>query len=447
MTAGDDAASGNPGRDRPGRDSPDPDSPSPGGPSRFVPDAARVARITVVLLFFAWLVDYIDRLVITLALPMIGHQFGLDKAAQGLILTVFFITYCLSQVPGGLLADRIGARRTMVLAMGTWSVFTGLTGLAFSYVSLLVVRAVFGISEGIFPAASMKAVAARTTPQQRMTANGLMVCSNPLGAAIAPLIAAPALAAVGWQDLFFIVAVLGIVMAVLIWRLLPPPLPIAQAVSATPEAAPGLRTRDVLRSPGMWTIMLMFCGLDIVAWGLVAWTPSYLMDVRHLDVTTSGLLTSVPFFVGTGGTVLGGFLFDRFFHHHPRRLIVPAMVLTGVSLWLMIHAATVGQFILFELLASAFTQITFMPIYGMPLRLLPAAVVGAGSGLINFGGQLAGAVTPVVMGALADRFSFGAAFSFLLLGVALTIVAAILSPQTRQAFADGLGVEAASLQA
>jgi MFS family permease len=410
-------------------------------------DLARVARVTVILLFFAWLVDYIDRLVITLALPMIGHEFGLNKAEQGLILTVFFITYCVFQVPGGLLADRIGARRTMVLAMGAWSVFTGLTGLAVNYAWLLAVRTVFGISEGIFPGASMKAVAARTTKEQRMTANGLMVCSNPLGAAIAPLIAAPALATVGWKQSFFIVAILGLIMAGLVWWLLPPPLPGAKTEIATSSPTWGLSTRNVLRSPGMWAITLMFCGLDIVGWGLVAWTPSYLMTVRHLNVTSSGILTSIPFFAGTAATVFGGFLFDRVFHHHPRRLIVPVMVLTGVFLWRMIEATTVGEFILYESFAFACAQMAFMPIYGMPLRLLPAGVIGAGSGLVNFGGQFAGAVTPVIMGALADRFSFSAAFGFLLFGVALTVVAALASPQTRDDFARTLGVDAAVLGA
>src|ERR671935_395874 len=99
--------------------------------------AQRVAVVTVVILFFAWLIDYIDRLVITLALPAIGKQFSLDKTAQGAILTAFFITYALFQVPGGLLADRIGSRKTMVIAMTLWSAFTALTGAAISYAMLI----------------------------------------------------------------------------------------------------------------------------------------------------------------------------------------------------------------------------------------------------------------------------------------------------------------------
>jgi fucose permease len=112
----------------------------------------------------------------------------------------------------------------------------------------------------------------------------------------------------------------------------------------------------------------------------------------------------------------------------------------------MIHVTTVGQFVLFESLALASAQMAFMPIYGMPLRMLPREVVGAGSGLINFGGQFAGAITPVIMGALADRFSFGAAFGFLLVGVLLTIISAILSPQTRESFARTLGTSPAMLE-
>jgi sugar phosphate permease len=400
--------------------------------------AARVARTTMVLLFLAWLVDYIDRLVITLALPSIGKEFHLDKAAQGLILTVFFITYALFQLPGGLLADKVGVRRTMTWAMSAWSVFTALTGLAYDYTVLLVVRAVFGVAEGIFPAASMKAITERTRPQQRMFANGVMLCSNSLGSAVAPLIAAPALAAVGWRNSFFIVAVLGIVMAVVLWRMLPPALPREDTeTGSVRHASEGahIRLRDVLTSRGMWMVTLTFCGFDVIGWGLVSWTPSYLVEARHLNIAAAGMLTSIPFFVGTVATVAGGRAFDRFFHNQPRRLIVPAMALTAVFLWFMIHAPTVERFVLFESLAAAALYSCFMPIFGLPLRLLPQGVVGAGGGLVNFGGQLAGAITPFVMGALVDRFSFTAGFAFLFLGAGLAIVSSILTPQTQEAFA------------
>jgi sugar phosphate permease len=395
--------------------------------------ASDVARLTVFLLFLAWVIDYIDRLVITLALPAIGHQFHLDKAEQGLILTVFFIAYAASQVPGGVLADKIGAKRTMIVALGTWSVFTGLTGLAFNYVSLLAIRAIFGVSEGMFPAASMKALSERIRPQQRLTATGVVFCSNSLGAALAPLIAGPALAAVGWKNSFLLVAILGVVMAAALWKFLPRTLLSADASEPVRHAA-SIGLRSVLTSRALWLIAATFCGYDIVLWGLISWTPSYLMEVRHINVRNSGILTSIPFFVGTIGTIIGGYLFDRFFHSKMRRLIAPAMAVSGVFLVVMIKATTVGQFILWESCAIGVSSLCFMPIYGVPLRLLPQDVAGAGMGLVNFGGQFAGALTPFIMGAIADAFSFPGAFSFLLFGVVLAIVASLASPQTKKDF-------------
>lgn len=397
--------------------------------------AAKVARITVTLLFLAWLVDYVDRLVITLALPFVGKTFSLNKAKQGLILTVFFTTYALSQMPGGFLADKIGARKTMTISLVGWPIFTGLTAVASNYATLLVIRALFGIGEGIFPAASMKAISERTRPKERLTANGLMLCSNAFGSAIAPLIAGPALAYFGWRHSFLLVTVLGLIMAAALWRYLPHAHPGVAVTASMQQPVPDrLTIRHVLSSPAMWMVALTFCGFDIVAWGLVAWTPSYLMEVRHLNVKASGVLTSIPFFVGGVSTVIGGFLFDRVFHTRPRALIVPAMLISGGFLWMMIRATSVQEFILYESLTTGVLYLTYMPIYGLPLRLLPSHLAGVGSGLVNFGGQFAGAITPFIMGAIADHFSFDAAFSFLLLGVAIAVVAAVLTPQKQDRF-------------
>jgi sugar phosphate permease len=403
--------------------------------------AARVTRTSVILLFVAWVIDYIDRLVITLALPAIGAEFDLTKTEQGLVLTAFFLTYAAFQVPGGLLADRFGAKATMVVALVAWSVFTGLTGVAWNFTVLLVIRALFGVTEGIFPAASMKAISERTLPKDRMTANGAMLASNPLGSAIAPLIAAPALLAVGWKVAFFIVAGAGVLMAAVMWVKLPSPIA-AAAPTATDAPVSRVSSRRLMRNPTLWHFALIFCGFDIVSWGLVSWAPSYLLDARGLSLAKTGVLSSIPWFVAAAVTVLGGLAFDRVFNDRPRRVIVPSMVVTAIFLWLMIQAQTAGGFVLFESLGMAAMWISFMPIFGMPLRMLPPGVAGVGGALVNFGGQFAGAVTPFIMGWLADRYSFAAAFSFLLVGCALAVVAAATVPQTAEAFEQRLGVTA-----
>lgn len=442
--------------------------------------AARTAQWTVLILFFAWLIDYIDRLVITLALPEIGKEFSISKAEQGLILSVFFITYALFQVPGGRLADWLGSRKTMTIALSVWSIFTALTGAALTYGLLLVIRLGFGASEGIFPGASMKAIAERTTPKQRLTASGVMLCSNPLGSALAPLVAAPAIVAVGWRQSFFIVCGFGIVIALIVWFLMPRALP-ATAMTDEPAttvsgAGPGIGpgsggsgraggeppvtmaagrraegvTSDgarrgrlwVLRAPNMWKLFFIFFGFDTVSWGLISWVPSYLITNKHVSIASTGILASIPWFVATGTTVVGGILFDRYFHDRQRWIIIPCMVLTGVFLYLMIGARTSGGFTLFETIGVGIMFLTFMPIFGLPIRLLPGDLMGTATGLVNFGGQAAGAIVAVVVGALAGAFGFSAAFSYLIFGVAVSVAAVLLCPQNGDEFRSSVMAKA-----
>ncbi len=85
----------------------------------------RSTKVTVALLFVAYAIDYIDRLAINLALPLLGEEFDLDYSQRGLIISTFFIAYTLAQLPGGLLADRYGAVRMALIGLVAWSVFTG----------------------------------------------------------------------------------------------------------------------------------------------------------------------------------------------------------------------------------------------------------------------------------------------------------------------------------
>ena len=133
----------------------------------------RTTTMTVGLLSTIWMIDMIDRVMIGLALPMIGDEFSLSNTQLGGVVSIFAIFYMLGQVPGGMLADRFGPRPLLIVALILWSVFTALTGFAWGLVSLMVMRAMFGLSQGLFPAASFKALAERTRPKTSRHGHGL----------------------------------------------------------------------------------------------------------------------------------------------------------------------------------------------------------------------------------------------------------------------------------
>lgn len=370
-------------------------------------------RWTIGILFLAWLVDYTDRIVMTVALPSVGREFHLTHTQQGLILSIFGIGYAVAQLPGGVIADRFGARRIMVVAMTIWSVFTALTAFAANLTSLLAVRLFFGISEGVFPGAAFKAVSERTPSGLRMLVNSVVLCSVSFSIALSPMIASQAIFAFGWRDSFLIVSILGLLMAAAIAFLLPKPKFAQSRITpkfSLPDAISVLKRRDV------WASAICFAGYDVVAYGLMSWTPSYLLEVRHMSIVATGFLASAPFFAATFSTIVGGWLFDRFVHKNPVLLISVIVPVVGAALLAMVYSSGVSGFIIGQSVAMGFLSLAYMPIFGMTLRDLPSGVTGLGSSIINFGGQVAGAVTPLCMGFIADKISYSAAFSLLLVG-------------------------------
>ncbi|MFI7099673.1 MFS transporter [Streptomyces sp. NPDC050161] len=387
-------------------------------------------RTTVALLFAAWLIDYADRFALSSVLPTIGDEFGLDLGQQGLIVSVFFLAYALCQIPGGMLADRFGARRVTCWALLAWSLFTAATGLAWSFAALLVVRFAFGAAEGIFPAAATKALVERTSRAQRMGAQGLIMSSNALAAVIAPLTVPLLAATIGWRSTFYSAAAAGVFVYVAVRMWLPAPQD--RTEDGDVPAGP-VRTLDILRRGVLWRFAAMLFGYAAVTWGLSTWIPSYLFAERGVSLTSAGALMAVPSLGAAVATFLGGRLADRYEGHH-RKVIVPAMAVAAPALCLMALSPSLTGSLICGTVAVFAASLCYMPIFAVPLRSLPPEQVGVGSSLVVFGGQAAGMAAPPLLGTIADAASFGVAFGVLALGPVLTIVMALTTPQDTESF-------------
>jgi predicted MFS family arabinose efflux permease len=392
---------------------------------------------TVVLLFAAYVVDFIDRLVISNALPQIGTDLHLDHADRGLVVSVFFVAYAAVQVPGGLLADRFGAVRICTFAMLAWSVCAGLTALAWSLAALLVIRCVFGVAQGTFPAAAVKAMAERSPPGQRTTANSWVNSANAGGVLLAGLIAAWLLPTIGWRGLFLAISGLGLLVALAWARWMPRPS--APALVDSVGAAPSPWT--LIRAPAIIGCAAMSFGYNTVAWGLTTWIPSYLEERRGVDVGSAALLMILPTLVAAVTIVLGGRLADRL-GGQPRVIVLPAMAFVGVLELLLPAMTSVAQLIGLLTVLYAVLGLCAMASLSVPLRALPARSLGVAAGVIMIGSQVAGIVVPYLFGFVVDHWSYGAGFVMLGLGPAVAIVAAIFVPQNAEAFRAALRISA-----
>ncbi|MEV5539777.1 MFS transporter [Saccharopolyspora shandongensis] len=398
----------------------------------------RTATVTIALLMGVWVIDYVDRVMMAVALPFIGAEFDLSKTSQGWLITAFSLVYLVCQIPGGVLADRFGARRLLVISLLLWSVFTALTGAMWGFVSLLVVRALFGVGQGLFPGASFKAIAERTPPSHRATAAGAMLASNNLGAGLAPLIAAPVVFALGWRHTFWVTALVGVVIGILLWAMLPKPLPTRLTEVPLPNRTT-VSMRHVLRSAAVWKFAALFCATNMLGYGMITWVPSYLLEERGISLLDTGVLAAIPLLVMCVCTFLGGWLFDRFFNERARWFVIPVLLAAAAMLALMLNADTAGEFTLYQTIAMGIAGLASMGILGMPMRALPPTVVGSGMGVVNVGGQLAGVIAPVAMGWLVDHFSYTAAFGFLIGSTVLGALLALIVPKRQADFQISAG--------
>jgi MFS family permease len=358
------------------------------------------SRWTIIAVLFAtWLISYFDRSLIATALPFIGHDFGLSPTLKGFVSSAFFIGYAAVQIPGGVLADRVGPRRVAFAAVLGWSIFCALTGAAGSILTLITVRVLFGLTEGAFSPASWKILSMTVDETNRARANALMLTSNLVGPALAPIVLVPFIGAMGWRPAFWCLAIPGIFAAFICWKYLPANGSDAkrnaqnQTVTSTVEP---ISMRKALMNPVIGKLFLIWGTWDITWWGFISWVPSYLYSGRSFSLEKTGLLTSLPFAVGIIGMLGAGYAADRIAKR--RTVIMVCLVGNATFLTLLAFAKSPAAAIACLVGVGFFLPAMYGPFWSLPMQLLPSSLMGAGAGLINFAGQIAGFVSPIVIG-------------------------------------------------
>jgi sugar phosphate permease len=385
------------------------------------------SAVGFVLLYLAYMISYVDRAAISLALAQIGKDFNLQASDLGIVISAFFLGYAAMQIPGGWLADRFGSKFVVVIAIAAWSVFTVMTSFAWSLASLIVIRLIFGLTEGAFPSASVKAVTEMFDKPSRPKLSALLVSSNYAGSMLAPLIMAPLLIAFGWRHAFEVIGFAGVAFALVYLVIVPHIRSFAGNEPTTPQTAVKQASkRELLKNPFLWQLLTVWFGLSCVNKGLDSWMPTYLLQQRGLDLKAVGMLTPIPFLLATIATAIGGWVMTTFFADREKYLLIGSATLTGIFLYAMYKSQTIGGLIFFQSLVYFFKSFVLATVVALPTKILPDDQIGTGVGMVNFGGQSAGFVAPAVMGFLVTGTgSFDAAFDFLLVMTALAALVAM----------------------
>jgi sugar phosphate permease len=400
----------------------------------------------LLLISLMYLITYLDRVNISAAAPVISKEFNFDKLTMGAIFSAFVWSYALFQVPGGWLADRFGPRNVLTTIVTYWSVMTAVTAAATGAVSFMIVRFLFGIGEaGAFPGAT-RAMQVWYPPRERGFVQGVTHSASRLGAAIAPPIVVTIMTTFGWREAFYICGAVGLVWSAW-WYLSYRNLPEEHRSVNRAELAsirgvdehgnvkePQIEARAtvpwgaLLRSPNMWAIMCAYFTYVYCLWIFLSWLPSYLVEYRHFTLLKVGFLASLPLLAGVVGDTVGGLATDWLLRKTSNakfsRRLVAIVGLLGCVAFIVPAGLTEDAYTAVYCLTAAgfFLECTIGPAWAVPMDT-GGKYSGTVSGMMNMAGNIGGALSPLVFGALVQYGSWQAPF---LVAAALLVIGAAI---------------------
>lgn len=377
------------------------------------------------VLFLAWFIGYFDRVAINVAAIPLVKDFGFSAAQVGLIMSIFYLGYAPMQLVGGWMADKFGSRRILLGAITVWSIFTGLTGAAWNFISFLVVRFLFGVGEGPFPSATSVTVAELFEKEKRARAKSVLLSAQFLAVALGTVAVAALIGAVGWRVVFWILGIAGIFILGAFWSLLRKAK--NTVTGASLDEVKKVPIKKLLKIKLVWKLMVVMFGYGIFNWGLISWMPSYWVNEKHLSMISMGILMGLPPLSAFLVSNINGWVLDKYLTGKEKYLIAFGALLAAVSLYLMSITPSITLGVVYMIFAISAVAVIATSCLSMPLKHLPDEIIGSATGLLNFGGQCAGIFSPAIMGFMISLFkgSYTAAFWFLMACIFVSFLTAL----------------------
>jgi ACS family hexuronate transporter-like MFS transporter len=266
------------------------------------------ARLILVMVILAGVLNYADRQIIAVLKPMLEQDLRWGDVDYGRVTALFQLGSAVALLGAGWLVDRIGWRSANPLAVGSWSLAAMAHAAARTTAEFGAVRFALGAAEAMATPTAIKTIAAVFKPEQRAMAFGVMNAANGLGAIATPLLIPLLALRIGWAGAFLATGAVGLVWA-LAWLWLRPGRAIVDpALDETGEGSPSDRVRwtVVLRDRRTWAIAGAKALSDQVWWLLLFWTPDLLHRVYHLGVDQFGAPIAVMYACASLGSLAGG---------------------------------------------------------------------------------------------------------------------------------------------
>lgn len=377
------------------------------------------------LVFLATLINYIDRLTLSVLAPVITKDLGLSNTEYGGIATWFLLAYTISQALSGKLYDRIGIKKGFTVSIVVWSLAAMAHALTRTLGGLSAARFVLGLGEaGNWPGAA-KTVAEWFPVRERAFGMAIFNSGAAIGSIVAPPIIVGLTAYYGhWQPTFLITGILGFLWLILWWVFYDSPekhkwltnkervlIQEGEETASAENAEPAPGWSSLLGYRQVWAIVLARFLVDPVWWLYITWLPLYLANVRGFDLRQIGLFAWVPFVAADAGSLFGGwfsgFLIGRGWSVDAARKVVIAFAAC------LMPAGIAAAFVSDSMLALGLIgvvlfgfQVWINNVQTLPSDFFPKNAVGSVAGLGGTGAGIGSMIFIFTTGWVVDNFSY-----------------------------------------
>ena len=388
-----------------------------------------VRHVVLGLAVAAYMITYMDRVLIATAVPSIQKEFLISSTTMGLVVSSYRWAYALFQIPGGRFGDKFGPRLAMTAVVVWWSLFTVLTGFSWSATSMAVILFLFGMGEAAsFPIAT-RALSRWTLPAERGFAQGITHAGSRLGGAIAPPAAVYLTLHYGWRVSFYCFGVVGIIWALAwYWYYRNSPaehqsvntaeLEKIQSSIQVKNTSAAIPWKKILSSGQMWAIIAMyFCygyNLDF----FLTWFPKYLNSARHMTLEKMGIYASISLIAGLAGDVLGGVVSDLWLKRSSnivrarRAVAMTGFAIAAVAAYPAFAVHDAGTSVLLASILFFGNEITVSISWALALDI-GGQIAGSVAGTMNTFGNLGGAISATLVGYLSEHYGWGLPFGMI----------------------------------
>ncbi len=371
-----------------------------------------------ILLALSIFINYIDRGNLAIAAPQIKDELGLSYSQLGILFSSFFWTYAIFQIVSGWLVDRFPVNWVLALGILAWSAATFGTGLVHGFMLLLVMRLLLGIGESVAYPSYSKIISRHFSESQRGRANSLICAGQASGPAVGTILGGLLIVHVGWRLLFVVFGVASSLWLLPWLKYLRKPVPTTESsvapsfatADASPfsEPAASATMLQILRQRSAWGTFTGLFAYNYVWYFFITWLPTYLERERHFSVQTMSLVTSLAFFVLAATALVSGWLSDKWIAAgaSPTRVrktftgagpvIASSILLVGI---VPNHNAAMAILVLTSVGLGMCTS----NLWAVTQTLAGPATSGKWTGLQNFTGNLAGWITPALIGLIVQQ--------------------------------------------